>query len=75
MSAADLATWIGVVVAVVAAVIAGATYRSQREEKGLEYLILSTQRLVSPRVADDLEVLFDGRAVDDPSLTVLRSDY
>jgi hypothetical protein len=69
---ADLGTWVGVLVAVVAVAITWATYRSQRNRKQLEYLVLSTQRLVSPRVADDLDVFFDGRPVDDPSLTVLR---
>lgn len=68
----DLATWTGVVVAVVAAVLAWLTYRSQRGKKGLEYLIVSSQRLVSPRAAADLTVSFDGRPVDEPSLTVLR---
>lgn len=69
---ADFGTWVGVLVAVFAAIIAWATYRSQRSRRELEYLVLSTQRLVNPRVAQDLDVFFDGRAVDDPSLTVLR---
>lgn len=69
---ADFGTWVGVLVAVLAVIIAWATYRSQRSRRELEYLVLSTQRLVNPRVAQDLDVVFDGRAVDDPSLTVLR---
>jgi hypothetical protein len=71
-TATDIGTWTAVVVGVAAALIAWLTYRSQRGRKGLEYLVLSTQRLVDPRVAEDLDVHFDGRPVDDPSLTVLR---
>jgi hypothetical protein len=71
-TATDIGTWTAVVVGIAAALIAWLTYRSQRGRKGLEYLVLSTQRLVDPRVAEDLDVHFDGRPVDDPSLTVLR---
>src|SRR4051794_8109305 len=68
----DLAAWIGVVVAIIAAAVAWLTYRDQSNRKGLEYLVVSSRRLVSPRVASELTVSFGGQPVDEPSLTVLR---
>ena len=65
-------TWVGVLVAVAALVLGWVTYRSQRNRKRLEYLVLSNQQLVSRRVASDLEVTFQGRDVPDPSLVVIR---
>lgn len=58
--------------AVVAAVIAWLTYRSQSSKRSLEYLVVSSQRLVNPRVAAELAVSFHGVSVNDPSLTVIR---
>lgn len=72
MTGAELATWTGVCLAGLALVVAWATYRSQSEQRGIEYLVLSNQRLVSPRVAGDLEVSFRGQVVEAPALTVLR---
>lgn len=69
---ANLDTWLGVAVAVLALAIAWLTYRNESGRKQLEYLVVSVQRLVSPRVATELVVSFDGRVVEDPSLTVLR---
>jgi hypothetical protein len=68
----DVGTWTAVLIGIIAVSIAWLAYRSQRGRKGLEYIVLSIQRLVDPRVAQDLDVVFDGRPVDDPSLTVLR---
>lgn len=68
----DVAAWIGVAVAIAAAGLAWLTYRSQTSRRALEYLVVSTQRLVSPRVAGQLTVAFEGHPVNDPSLTIVR---
>ena len=68
----DAVTWVGVAASVIAVVIAWMTYRRQSNRKALEYLVLSSQRLVNRRVSSELVVTFDGRVVSDPALSVLR---
>ena len=51
---ANLDTWFSVAVAFVTVAIAWLTYRNQSNRKQLEYLVVSVQQLVSPRVATDL---------------------
>jgi hypothetical protein len=54
---ANLDTWFSVAVAFVTVAIAWLTYRNQSNRKQLEYLVVSVQQLVSPRVATDLAIL------------------
>jgi hypothetical protein len=73
-----LLTWIGVAFTIVAAGIAWITYRSQRNIKRLEYVVVYKQRILSSRLvpsrrfAGELEVVLDGETVDDPVIVSVR---
>lgn len=68
----DLATWLGVVVAMAGLVVAYATYRSGRNRLKLDYVLQALMPLASPAVTGSVQLLVDGIVTSDPALTVLR---
>lgn len=68
----DVPSWVGILIGVIGVALTYVSYRSQRNRKRMEFLVLSNQRLLTSRVAGDLDVAFNGETVEDPSIVVLR---
>lgn len=71
-SMSDLATWLGVAIAVVALGVAYITYKSGRNRRRLEYVVETRTPLIPRPVVGSMEVRFDGQVVPNPALTVIR---
>jgi hypothetical protein len=67
-------SWLGVVIAIVVGVIAWFTYRSQRNLKRFEYVVVYRQRIlfVPSSLAGKLEVVLNGETVKDPVIVSVR---
>ena len=68
----DAPSWIGVLIGIASIVVTYVAYRSQRNRKQLEFVVVGNQRILTSRVADVLDVSFNGRKVEDPSIVILR---
>lgn len=72
----NVITVVGLLATIAALVVGYITYRSQRNQKRLEYAVVSKQRIVPPKISSRsgvrLDVLIDGEKVDDPSIMSVR---
>lgn len=68
----DLATWLGVAVAVLALIVAYVSYRSGRNRVRLEYVLLARTGIIPGTVANSVELVHNGQAIAEPALTALR---
>lgn len=67
-----LATWLGIIIGIVALCIAYVTYKSQQTRKQLEYIITSSTSVVPAEVSNKLKVTYGRTSVSDAAVTIIR---
>ena len=68
----DPASWIAAAIGAVALVVSYLTYASQRARTRLEYVVLTSTRLLPGHLAGELEVSYGGEVLAEPALSVVR---
>ena len=68
----NVVSWVGVLVGAAALVIAYLTYRSQRGKTRLEFVVVSSARVVPETISAKLQVTYNDAAVPDASVAIIR---
>lgn len=70
--AQDVLAWAGVLIPVVAVYYAAISYRSQRNVRQLEYIVLQSAAVLDTTISTLLSVAFRGTEVKQPSVAIMR---